>query len=195
MTLIELQPFSNLLTPNWVHLFSHWWLIFLATLNIAHLNQGKDNQHGNPGTAFSLLLQTLCILNYEDDMASLSYLHNYKNRIIANVLEKTSFLSNNEFILHLPDTDLGVEPVCARCFPACLKEGKNKSRFLFSSPSPNIVALDSHREGPEVSRMGGTTNLHPSAVLQFTHAIQFPYNIFFEEKAWFLKKSKIWKPH
>lgn len=111
------------------------------------------------------------------------------------MLEKTSFLSNNEFIIHFTDTDLGVEPACARCSPACLKEGKNKSRFPFSSPSPNIVALESHREGPEVSRMAGMMNLHPIAVLHFTYAIQFPYNILFEEKAWFLKTLKIWKPH
>lgn len=63
-------------------------------------------------------------------MASLSYLYNYKNRIIANVLEKTSFLSNNEFIIHFTDTDLGVEPVWARCFPASWKKAKTKSGFF-----------------------------------------------------------------
>lgn len=81
----------------------------------------------------------------------LSYFHNYKNKKLANVLEKTSFLSKNEFIIHFTDTDLGVEPVCARCSPAFLEEGKNKSRFPFSSPSLNIVALEPYREGPGVS--------------------------------------------
>ena len=181
MTLIEFQPISNLLTPNWVHLFSHWWLIFLATLNLAHLNQGKDNQHGSPGTAFSLLLQTLSILNYEDDMACLSYLHNYKNKKSANVLEKTSFLSKNEFIIHFTDMDLGVEPVCARCSPACLKEGKNKSRFPFSSPSPNIVALESHREGPEVSWIGVWWSYTP---VQFTVLKFASYSISIQYVLW-----------
>ena len=131
-----------------VFLINDW--IFLATMNFAHFNHRKYNQHLSPVTALSLLLQTLYILIYEDDMACLSYLHNYKNRKLANVWE-TSFLSNNEFIIHFTDMGLSIEPVCTRCSPAGLEAGKNQTSFL-SLLLPQIILLwGPHRENLEVS--------------------------------------------